>query len=281
MKKIKDCIKKLIAKIVKFIGRFDFGLYLYEQILNYSLNSVQTLNYKSIHLKFSVPTALNKYRVRTFATKEPETLEWIDSFERDSILWDIGANIGLYTCYAALARGSKVFAFEPSIFNLEFLARNIYHNNLFQKVTVVPLPLSDRLQFSSLKMTTTSWGGAMSTFSESYGHDGLELQKLFEYPTIGLSISDAITSLNIPKPDYIKIDVDGIEHLILKGGIQDLKAVRSILIEVNDEFHEQSSECERLLTESGFTLSQKRHADFFDDSQTAARHTYNQIWVRK
>ena len=40
-------------------------------------------------------------------------------------------------------------------------------------------------------------------------------------------------------PDYIKIDVDETERLFLKGGIQDLKAVRSILIEVNDEFNGQ------------------------------------------
>ncbi len=35
-------------------------------------------------------------------------------------------------------------------------------------------------------MIAISWGGAMSIFSESCGRDGLELQKLFEYPTIGL-----------------------------------------------------------------------------------------------
>ena len=34
---------------------------------------------------------------------------------------DIGANIGLYSIYAAKCRNIKVFAFEPSVFNLEFL----------------------------------------------------------------------------------------------------------------------------------------------------------------
>ena len=43
-------------------------------------------------------------RVNTFYSKEPETLKWIDNFNEDKniIFWDIGANIGLYSIYAAL-----------------------------------------------------------------------------------------------------------------------------------------------------------------------------------
>ena len=38
-----------------------------------------------------------------FFSKEPETLEWIDNFSKDSsIFWDIGANIGLYSIYNSI-----------------------------------------------------------------------------------------------------------------------------------------------------------------------------------
>ena len=59
-------------------------------------------------------------------------------------------------------------------------------------------------------------GGAKSTFGQNYGHDGQPLDKIFELHTIGLSMMDAVKLLKIPEPDYIKMDVDGIEHLILK-----------------------------------------------------------------
>ena len=42
---------------------------------------------------------------------------------------------------------------------------------------------------------------------------------------------DAVNPLNIPQPDYIKMDVDGIEHLILKGGISILDKVKGLLVE--------------------------------------------------
>ena len=197
-----------------------------------------------------------------------------------SVVWDIGANVGIYSCYAAKHRNCRVFAFEPSVFNLELLARNIFLNELTERVTIVPLPLSDELSLNGLNMSSTVWGGAMSTFGQSYGHDGETMQKVFVIPTIGLSMVDAVGLLRISQPDYIKMDVDSIEHLILKGGIPVLSKTKSVLIEINDKFNTQAQEADLYLREAGFTLKEKRHADYFDTYTTAARHTYNQIWVK-
>jgi len=120
----------------------------------------------------------------------------------------------------------------------------------------------------------------MSTFGQSYGYDGETMQKVFEFPTIGLSMVDAVALLRIPQPDYIKIDVDGIEHLILKGGIPILAKTKSVLVEVNDKFNTLANDTDLYLREAGLTLKEKRHADFFDTVTTDAKHTYNQIWVK-
>jgi FkbM family methyltransferase len=230
-------------------------------------------------LELAVPNGLNRYRADTFATKEPETLEWIDRIPENSVLWDIGANVGLYSCYAAKARGCRVFAFEPSVFNLEILARNIFLNELTDRVTIVPLPLSDRLAFNKLNMTSTDWGGSLSTFGEFYGHDGESISKVFEIPTIGLSMVDAVSLLHIPRPAYIKMDVDGIEHLILKGGLPILREIREASIEINDNFTTQAIEAKRYLEEAGLSFKEKRHAEHLDLQSGPARFTFNQIWV--
>ena len=95
------------------------------------------VNHNEIKLSFVTPNPLNIYRVKSFSTKEPETLEWIDSFTNDSVFWDVGANIGLYSCYAATKKGCDVIAFEPSVFNLELLARNISNNQLLEKISIM------------------------------------------------------------------------------------------------------------------------------------------------
>ena len=277
---IKSVLNWLVTFFISTLSRFSVGHYISEQIIKEILNKTKTITHDNLSFEFSVANKLNKFRADTFSSKEPETLEWIDGFSDNAVLWDIGANVGLYSCYAAKKKGARVFAFEPSVFNLELLARNVFINNLVNLVTIVPLALSEKLMFSSFKMTTTDWGGAMSTFDESYGHDGLKINSEFEFTTVGLSMEDAVGLLKIPQPDYIKMDVDGIEHLILKSGGDILRNTKGILIEINDKFIKQAEDASMYLKDAGFVLKEKRHAEFFDHIETAAKYTFNQIWVK-
>lgn len=52
-------------------------------------------------IQFFCPGTLPIYRAQTLLTKEPDTIEWIDTFQKDDVLWDIGANVGVYSLYAA------------------------------------------------------------------------------------------------------------------------------------------------------------------------------------
>ena len=126
--------------------------------------------------------------------------------------------------------------------------------------------------------TASPWGGALSSFGQNYGHDGHPLHVVFQYPTIGLSMANAVDQLGIPLPDYIKMDVDGIEHLILKGGAAVLKNAKGVLIEINEEFEKQAAESARYLSEAGLVLHEKRHAEMFEHSELQC--SYNQIWHR-
>jgi FkbM family methyltransferase len=276
---IKLIFKNLILKLVKPLGATFVGEFLYPMFAQAVMLRVRTVAGSS-GLKFHVPNPVNKFRARTFLTKEPETLDWLDRIPSGSVLWDIGANVGLYTCYAASVRKCRVFAFEPSVLNLELLARNIHVNNLCSIVTIVPLPVSDKLSFSTLNMTSMELGGSMSTFKEDYGHDGLPMEALLKVPTIGLSMDEMVTLLKIPQPDFIKMDVDGIEHLILGAGGEVLRSIKEILVEINDDFYEQAEQSRRYLLDAGFKLLEKRHASEFDSSLTATATTFNQIWVK-
>jgi len=277
---IKSLINNTVIQFLTVLRKFSAGKYLIDQGVSSTVESVRTVSFKGTSFIFATPNRLSEYRADSFATKEPETLEWIDSIPLDSVVWDIGANVGLYSVYAARTRNSSVFAFEPSVFNLELLARNIFLNNLTNKVVIVPLPLNDRVGYSNMRMTTTEWGGALSSFDHDLGFDGEKVRKVFEFKVVGVSMEDAKHHLGIPQPDYIKMDVDGIEHFILKGGADVLKKVKGLLIEVNDDFDEQASQCEALLQEAGLTLKEKRHGDVFEEDASLFKNCYNQIWAR-
>ena len=274
-KAIKRFLRSFIGVVLNIAIRTELGRYLFEQVLSTALDRTVSIEHGEITLVFSAPNSINHFRAATFSSKEPETLEWIDNMDQGATVWDVGANVGLYSCYAAKSRGCKVIAFEPSVFNLELLARNIFLNNLTEKITIMPLPLASMLAVSSLNMSMTEWGGAMSTFNEAYTHDGSPLAKVFEFRTLGLSMDDAVIRLELHQPDYIKIDVDGIEHLILRGGRAVLSKAKGVLIEVNEEFKKQSVDSFKYLTEAGLELVEKRHSEMFSDTIV-----FNQIWRR-
>jgi FkbM family methyltransferase len=277
---IKQLLTTCIRKLVKISHKSKIGHYLNTQLVNSVMEQVVDLSYNGLKLKFSTPNRLCHWRANTFATKEPETLEWIDGLPDNCVLWDIGANVGIYSVYAALKRNCRVWAFEPSVFNLELLARNIALNNLSNRVCIVPIALSNKLGASQMQLTTTDWGGALSTFGEDFGWDGKEIRKIFEYKTLGITMEQVGSLLDIPNPVYIKIDVDGLEHFILKGGKNVLKQVTGVLIEVNDDFQAQADECNKLLTDAGLTLKEKRHSDMIANNEYGFQNSYNQIWIR-
>ena len=77
-------------------------------------------------IQFYCPSKIASFRVKTLFTKEPETIEWMNEYgSGNKILYDIGANMGIYTVYYAKKFKSQVYAFEPQFRNLELLKKNI------------------------------------------------------------------------------------------------------------------------------------------------------------
>ena len=274
----KKAAKRAIHSMVNLSHRTRLGRFVVRQILEMAMEEVRETSHDGVSLKFAAPNPLCDWRASTFVEKEPETLDWIDAIPEAAVLWDIGANIGLYTVYAAKKRNCRVWSFEPSVFNLELLARNIYLNGLTDRVCIVPLALSDSPGANVMRLTTTEWGGALSTFGEDFGWDGEPIRSVFEFRTVGVSMDQAAERLTIPLPQYIKMDVDGLEHFILDGGTSVLSQVSEVLVEVNDDFQEQAEQCSRLLTQAGLELKDKQHSEIVESSEY--QNTFNQIWKR-
>ena len=135
---MKKMIKSLLTVMVNWMISTKSGKSLFDYVLNIVRERTTRIKHKNFEFKITTPNQLCDFRAETFSTKEPETLEWVDSLNENSVLWDIGANVGLYSIYAAKTRKCKVFSFEPSIFNLELLAPCIF----LRLVSYVPARLT-------------------------------------------------------------------------------------------------------------------------------------------
>ena len=87
--------------LVKMLSSFKYGHQIQDNFIEKCLERSIKVTHKDVKLNLSIPNRKTRYRAKTFSTKEPETLDWIDSFEKNSVFWDVGANIGLYSLYAA------------------------------------------------------------------------------------------------------------------------------------------------------------------------------------
>ena len=188
--------------------------------------------------------------------------------------FDIGANVGLYSIYASISKNSKVFSFEPSFLILNYLLE-IFIPTRWKKIVVVPLPLNDKISISNFDLTSTDWGGALSTFEKGFNDSGEAINPKFSYKTLGISLDRLVETFNLPNPSYIKMDVDGLEHFIISGGRNLISKASEILIEVNDNFLDQNRKVNYFLDEAGFKLDKKVYA------YPKSRGVANQIWIRK
>ena len=84
-------------------------------------------------------------------------------------------------------------------------------------------------------MSSIEEGGALSSFENNdvkldmYNDSQIKNKKIdFKYSTISFSLDEFLKNFNELKPDYLKIDVDGIETKILKGGTKYLKIMLNL-----------------------------------------------------
>ena len=226
--------------------------------------------------RFHAPSKLLKYRAKTFFEKEPETIDWIDNYV-EGVFWDIGANIGLYSIYAAKTKNNiTVYSFEPSSTNIYTLSKNIILNDCSDKINLMPVALTNKTGFQRLSLQNLVEGNALNAFGVNYDYNGEEFDVDSSYSTYGTTIADLINKFDVPMPNHIKIDVDGIEHYILEGGVDvlDNDSVKTIQIEINEEFIEQKEKILRFMDDHNFELIHKKQGPEFVGSKYQMNFNY-------
>ena len=243
-----------------------------------SLVIIDEIDTKYGKLKYYCMGWLPLWRSQTLFTKEPEMIEWVDKMEPEQLLWDIGANVGLYSVYAGL-KGMKVFAFEPSALNTFLISKNIEINGLKESVFLFPIAVSDKNEFGFLNMTSTALGGALNEFNEAdiktVGEGQYQKEVVFKQGMFAYSTDELIEKYEFEIPDYIKIDVDSIEDLIIYGADKTLSnpKLKGVFIEL-DETEERTKKVIDFLFERGLVHKEKRQSEYFKDSKFKTQFNY-------
>lgn len=190
-------------------------------------------------------------------TNDPKILEVLyDHIPKDkfSVLYDIGASTGSFSMLAKFNPKISVYAFEPQSNVHEILLHNIELNNLTDKVTTFRIALSDKEAVLPLQIPKKLSQSGLATLGAPLRFTQAE------------SVSVASTTLdyftkqfNLPDPTHIKIDTEGAELLVLKGGEQLIRRKKPIILLECDEkntvqFGYHAKELTILLTNLGYKI---------------------------
>ena len=209
------------------------------------------------------------WRYATLLDKEPETIEWIDSFAPGDIFWDIGANVGIYSAYAGV-RGIRTLAFEPHFANYHQLCMNVGLNNLQDHVMPLCLAFTDRKATAEMNLASIDVGASMSNFGEAVDFRGTPFVPAFRQGMIGYDIDSYIADFGVEVPTHIKIDVDGIELPIVQGARRTLAdpRVKSVSIELIETDIAQVEAVTAILAEAGLRFVHKKQNIAFSTADT-------------
>ncbi|MBT7557775.1 FkbM family methyltransferase [Candidatus Woesearchaeota archaeon] len=227
---------------------------------------IHDVEFNGVRVSFFVLGQYSEFRIRTILTKEPETVNMLSTLLPSDCYWDIGANIGLYSLLAA-STGANVISVEPSPSNFYLLMKNIELNK-YENILALPIGLSDHngMQIWSPNLEIAHADNQINDTSDKIKNNaGLIVR----------SIDSLISDDNISTPTHMKIDVDGIEDLILLGGQKILKnkKLRFIQVEV-DESSPSAVEITKYITSLGFSDPITRHPPYYDNYYYAPIFNY-------
>jgi len=211
--------------------------------------------------------------------KEPETIAWIDSFLPGETLWDIGANVGIYSVYAGV-KGVRTMAFEPHFANYHQLCITIALNGLADTVTPLCLAFAEGKAVAEMNLASLDIGTSMSNFGEARDFRGRPFDPVFRQGMIGYDIDSFVADFGIDIPTHLKIDVDGIELPIVRGATKMLADERllSVSIELIETDEAQVRAVTGILEQAGLHFVHKKQNAAFATPET--RDVLNYLFHR-
>jgi FkbM family methyltransferase len=194
-----------------------------------------------------------RWRTKSCA-KEPWTVEWLlHDVRRGDVLYDIGANVGAFSLIAARHTGAHVVAFEPGYANFARLCDNIQLNQCAGRIVPLPMALAERAELVGFEYRTREPGQSRHQLTEARWSIEANDGEKYVQPTATVRLDDLVADYDLPVPNHLKVDVDGAELRVLRGGRQLLgrTELRTVLIEAAPSMREA---VERLMEDAGLRL---------------------------
>lgn len=229
--------RSLVGKSSSFLKRKVIDWY-------WKLKGTKSLRVGQTSAVFGASKPSARKTAENHCQREEEILnDIIEELNSDDVFWDIGANIGVFSCFAAqVVSNGEVVSFEPFPPNVEQLEENLSYNHGGGTITIQNIALSDsqgEIEFTSTKGSDNITAkSSIDPSGDSITVDSFQGDKL-------------VSTKGVSTPDIIKIDVEGVEPLVLRGLENTLQDHCRVLF---CEIHPEESKANHNIREYGETV---------------------------
>jgi FkbM family methyltransferase len=144
------------------------------------------------------------------------------------VVLDVGANSGLYAVLGATAETNcRVFSFEPLPDALKWLRANLEENHLTDRVTVVEAAAGDQNGTADLWLPEKWYGDVLETSASLNG--GFRKRHAGKITVKVVTLDNYVRDAGIERVSILRADVEGAEHLMLKGAGEILRLHRPLV----------------------------------------------------
>ena len=189
-------------------------------LLNIGIPLKTSIRVDDYVIRFQATSYLEYFlRAEESYTREKVTMYWIRNYiDPDDVVFDVGANVGAYSLLIGkiLENGNgSVYAIEPESKNYAALNRNIILNQLTEKVIAYSFAFGDRRRESKFFLSSTITGSSMHSIDKPES-DRRTFAPHHIQGVLLESMDDFVSNDDVKTPNHIKIDVDGVEKMIMR-----------------------------------------------------------------
>jgi FkbM family methyltransferase len=233
-------IPKSIRRITEFLSR--------RIVLNRKLPK----RFGSLRLVVSPAASLSYYKMLT-AGHWHDLYDFAETYVHpNAVVWDVGANMGIFTFSAAYRAGSggKVLALEADEWSVGLLRRSVLQNvDHVGTVEILQVAISDSVSLQTFHVPERN---RAASHLASAGGAGAEIVGGIREKHLVISVSLDWLAAQHSVPNVLKIDVDGAEMQVLLGGEKLIRAHRPIiLLEV---YERNADQVTKFLSDLGYSL---------------------------
>jgi FkbM family methyltransferase len=207
--------------------------------VTYTVNSQSASFYRTEHLPEELP-------------ERPVVSDLVKNLHPDDVVFDLGANHGIYTCLAGKTLESgQVVSFEPNPQTFTELRENVSLNQLADTITLYQAAVADKSGQATFFIDSESTGSSLAQPKQSSSTQAIQVDVV--------ALDSLVDDDSQPHPDVVKIDVEGAEFQALRGMSTILQdECRLLYCEVHGSAITNSSlnprDIEHFLSEAGFNV---------------------------